>query len=95
MDYRDDMYENDELDTTEAEETAVAGESKAEKFTRLAVPRINKVLHGIESIGKLSSSAYEYSDEQVEKMFSAMETKLAETKAKFSKQPTSNDSFSF
>ncbi len=50
-----------------------ATETKSERFLRLAPPRVNKVIKGVEALGKLGNrSSYEYTEEQVEKMFSAI-----------------------
>ncbi len=89
--------ENINNELLEESEEIRPDESKAEKFSRLATGRINKVLQGIENIGKLSNrSSYEYTDEQVEKMFTALQTTLDEAKAKF--KPAAKESsakFSF
>lgn len=58
-------------------------ESKADKFRRIASPRVNKALDAIEKIGNCSSSSYEYTEEQVEAIFGAIEEAVRETKAKF------------
>lgn len=68
----------------EAEPAAKADETKAEKFVRIGEYRMNKA---IEAIGRLENlanrSAYEYTQEQVEAMFSVLEEKVAGIKAKF------------
>lgn len=81
----------------EAEPAGVENESKADKFKRLATFRINKVIKCLDQIENLSNtSAYEYTPEMIDKMFGAMEKKLEETKAKFTKQPKEEkDTFSF
>lgn len=71
-------------------------ETKAEKFVRLGEYRMNKA---IDAIGRLehlvNKSAYEYTAEQVETMFGALESKVADVKAKFSTKKQDNTSFSF
>lgn len=71
-------------DTQETETVAKKDETKAEKFVRLGEYRMNKA---IDTIGRLehlaNKSAYEYTQEQVETMFSVLESKVAEVKAKF------------
>ena len=51
------------------------------------------------AIGRLehlvNKSAYEYTAEQVETMFGALESKVADVKAKFSTKKQDNTSFSF
>lgn len=62
-------------------------ESKKERFKRLAEARTEKILDMIELLGNLSNgSFYEYTNEQVEKIFNAIELKTAESKAKFKKK---------
>ena len=46
-------------------------ESKHDKFKRLATPRVTNAIKKIELIGNLSSSGYEYTPEEVEKIFNA------------------------
>lgn len=59
-------------------------ESKRERFVRLAEARTNKILDMMKLLGNCSSkSNYEYSDEDVKKIFTALERELKETKAKF------------
>ena len=61
-----------------------AGETKAEKFVRLGEYRINKAIDAIGRIENLANrSAYDYTPEQVEAMFSVLESKVEEVKAKF------------
>lgn len=59
-------------------------ESKADKFVRLGEYRVNKV---IDAIGRLENlfnrTNYEYTQEQVEVMFSIMEKRLLEVKGRF------------
>lgn len=61
------------------------GETKHDKFKRLATPRVTNALKKIELIGNLSSSGYEYTPEEVEKIFSALQQTLESTKSRFSK----------
>lgn len=69
------------------ENTAVAEkqeETKAEKFVRLGEYRMNKAIDAIGRLDNLSNkSFYEYTAEQVESMFSVLESKVAEVKQKF------------
>jgi len=43
-------------------------ESKADRFKRVATPRIRKAVKAINVIGYCSSKAYEYTPEQIEKI---------------------------
>ena len=74
-----------------------AGETKAEKFIRLGEYRINKAIDAIGRIENLSNrSAYDYTEEQVEAMFSVLESKVAEVKTKFTAtKAKENTAFSF
>lgn len=60
-------------------------ESKAERFVRLAEPRVNRACKAISMIGHLAASSYEYTEKQVEAMFGAMQEELNTQKAKFTK----------
>lgn len=74
-----------------------AGETKSEKFIRLGEYRINKAIDAIGRIENLANrSAYDYRPEQVEAMFSVLESKVAEVKAKFTATKVKeNTTFSF
>lgn len=55
-----------------------------ERFKRLAVYRTNEVLKKIKVLGNCANtSAYEYSEDEVNKIFSEIERKVKETKARF------------
>lgn len=59
-------------------------ESKREKFVRLAENRTNKALEMIRLIGNLSNrSVYEYTVEDVEKIFGALEEEVALARKQF------------
>ncbi|MFA5146627.1 MAG: hypothetical protein WC515_04560 [Candidatus Omnitrophota bacterium] len=62
-----------------------AVESKHDKFKRLATQRVANALKKVELIGNLSSSGYEYSTEEVDKIFTALQQTLDSTKNRFSK----------
>jgi len=58
--------------------------SKRERFKRLAVYRTNEVLRKLKTLGNCSNrSAYEYTEEEINKIFSEIERKVKEVKAKF------------
>lgn len=61
------------------------GETKHDKFKRLANQRVKNALKKVELIGNLSSSGYEYSPEEVDKIFAALQQVVENTKARFSK----------
>lgn len=61
-----------------------ANETKRERFVRLAEARTNKILDMLKLLGNCSSKAnYEYSDEDVKKIFNAIEREVKNAKAKF------------
>lgn len=68
-------------------------ESKAERFVRLAEPRVNRACKAISMIGHLAASSYEYTGKQVEAMFGAMQEELNAQKAKFTKGTDRNFRF--
>ncbi len=58
--------------------------NKRERFKRLATYRTNEVLKRIKVLGNCSNrSAYTYTEEEINKIFSEIERKVKETKAKF------------
>jgi len=66
-----------------------ANESKRERFVRLAETRTNKIINMVQLLGNCSNtSAYEYTDADVEQIFSAIETSVREAKKKFTKTET-------
>ena len=82
--------------TQDEEPAAKNNETKAEKFIRLGEYRMNKAIDAIGRLEHLANrSAYEYTAEQVEAMFGALENKVADVKAKFSTMKQDNTSFSF
>ena len=77
--------------------TSKQEETKAEKFIRLGEYRMNKAMDAIGRLEHLANkSAYEYTPEQVEAMFSTLELRVADVKAKFTVTKTrENATFSF
>lgn len=59
-------------------------ENKRERFVRIVEARTNKILSMIELLGNCSNKAnYDYTEEDVKKIFSAIEKSVKEAKAKF------------
>ncbi|MHC1717222.1 MAG: hypothetical protein AB9883_00985 [Acidaminococcaceae bacterium] len=59
-------------------------ETKRERFKRLATARTNRTISLLHLLGNCSNkSNYEYSSEDVEKIFSVLESELKNTKLKF------------
>lgn len=61
-------------------------ESKREKFVRLAEARTNKIIDMLQLLGNCSNtSTYEYTKDDVDQIFSAIEAEVREAKKKFTK----------
>lgn len=85
-----------EFVTPDEEPPAKNNETKAEKFIHLGEYRMNKAIDAIGRFEHLANkSAYEYTVEQVEAMFGALESRVTDVKAKFSTKKQDNTSFSF
>ena len=68
-------------------------ETKSEKFTRLATKRVKNAVSKVELIANLSSSSYEYTPEQVEKILNTLQGSVDKVKAAFSKQKIEKTDF--
>ncbi len=59
-------------------------ETPGERFKRLATKRTNEVLKRLKILGNCSNrQVYEYTEEEVEAIFSAIDRKVKEVKARF------------
>jgi len=59
-------------------------ESRQDKFKRLAIQRTNAVLEKLRLLGNLSNRAnYDYSDEEISKIFNAIDSQLRSLRARF------------
>ena len=59
-------------------------QSKRERFKRLALKRTNEVLKKLEILGNCGNKhSYDYTQEQAQQIFKAVEEKLNEVKGKF------------
>jgi hypothetical protein len=59
-------------------------EARRARFKRIAEKRTNRILNDIRLIGNTSNKTlYQYEQADVDKIFSIVETKLTETRAKF------------
>ena len=57
---------------------------KKANFIRIAESRTNKIIEGINSLGNLSNTSYyEYTQEQIDAMFSAIQEELDNQKKRF------------
>ncbi len=67
-------------------------ETNRERFVRIAEARTQKIIDMIELLGNCSNQYnYEYTQKDVDKMFSAIESALKNTKARFSTESSSKD----
>ena len=59
-------------------------ETRNERFKRLAVFRTNAILEKLRILGNLSNKTnYDYSDEEINKIFYAIDSQLRNVKARF------------
>ncbi len=69
-------------------------ENKHARFKRLAEARTEKIMDMLDLLGNLSNkSFYEYSEEEVKAIFSAIEESIKENKNKFNKRKKSKRRF--
>ena len=62
----------------------MANETKRERVVRIAEARTNKILEMMRLLGNCSSKGnYEYTEEDIKKIFGALERELKNTKNKF------------
>ena len=65
----------------------VVNEEKRNKFMEFAGKRVNNVMHDIQILEPMArSSAYDFTKEDVEEMFNAMQETLNDAKAEFFKR---------
>jgi hypothetical protein len=65
---------------------------KRKKFVSLAEARVKKTLNDIRLIGNLSNkNAYSYTDEDIKKIFRALQRELDSSKAKFGGEGSGKD----
>ena len=61
-------------------------ESKRDRFVRLAEARTNKIIDMVQLLGNCSNtSVYDYTQQDVDKIFAAIDTAVRDAKKKFSK----------
>ena len=73
----------------------MSNETKSEKFARIAEARTNKILDMIRLLANLANSNnYEYTDDDVRKIFTAIEKETKNTKNKFMGIDSKDERFS-
>lgn len=60
-------------------------ETKAQKFVRIAEPRVTRACKAVSLHANLAGSNYEYTEEQVDAMFGAVQQALDTARAAFNK----------
>lgn len=69
-------------------------ETKRDRFVRLAEARTNKIIALLRLLGNCSSrNVYEYTPEDVRKIFGAVEAAVADAKRRYAKTATGRDKF--
>ena len=64
-------------------------ETKHERFQRIATNRTNRIIDQLRLLGNCSNrSNYEYTDAEVKKIFSAIESEIRTQKARYSSSPS-------
>lgn len=59
-------------------------ETRHQRFERIATKRVNRILNDLRLLGNLSNkSSYDYFDEEINKVFSAIDFQLRIVKARF------------
>lgn len=59
-------------------------ETKRSRFVRIAEARTNKIIHTIRLLGNCSNAnAYEYSEQDIKKIFTAIENELKKSRERF------------
>lgn len=62
----------------------MANETKRERFVRIAEARTNRIIDNLRLLGNCSSkSNYEYTDEDIKKIFGAIEREVKATKNRY------------
>ena len=61
-------------------------ETKEERFIRIAEPRVSRACKAVSLLGNLAGSGSEYTEEQVDAMFGAVQEALDTARAQFKKK---------
>jgi len=70
--------------TTNSKTTNNLNNIRRERFVRIAEGRVNKIISNLDNLGKCSNkSNYEYTEEEVRKIFREIDRKVREVKIQF------------
>lgn len=64
----------------------IENETKEQRFVRIAEPRVSRACKTVSLLGNLAGSGYEYTEEQVDAMFRAVQEALDTARAQFKKK---------
>ena len=68
----------------EATKISKTGETRRNRFVKIAEGRVNRILDGLDSLGKCSNrSNYEYSEEDIKKIFGEIDKKVRDIRTLF------------
>lgn len=84
----DEIIEEKDLEVKE-------GESKHDAFVRICTPRVQKAAKAIGLIANCAGSRYEYTPDEVNKMFDFLQSVLDDARGKFDKETVKDTSFTF
>lgn len=74
------------------EKKTTNSEIKSVRFRKIAQKRTNKLINDLRLLGNTANkNSYSYTDDQIDKIFSAVDTKLLEVKGQFRR--SKNDRF--
>lgn len=88
--HQEDLFEHvsceeDAEDTKEEE--VIEGESKSDAFKRITGPRINNIVNELRKLSNAANTRrYEYSKEEVQRMFDYIDIALEKTKSMYTKE---------
>lgn len=69
--------------------------TKRERFEKVAVARVNKIIKDLQLLGNCSNkNNYEYSEKDVKKIITAVESEVKKMKAKFLGRSSDKEKFS-
>lgn len=72
----------------------IKNETRLQRFKRIASKRTDSILHYLNLLGNCSNkSSYDYTDEEVKKIFKAIDEQLRITKARFKGHKSSKKKF--